>query len=417
MGVYLAAEYHQSTPDSLQYAALASHLAVDGTFSLDGATPSARREPGYVAFIAAFVALGLVRPHDLIFANMWPVIVLQILLYGAAAGGLARFTARRFGSLAGLLCLLFAQGYWGLFTYQHLICSECAAMVALAGAWLMFGDWERMKGSWPALLGSAALLGYACLIKSILVPAVPLLVVLIWWRGRVPAFRSAIFASVVLVTPLAWTMRNYHHFGLPIMGSIDGVSSMYRGNVLPFTQIPTPEEPEMPEDARRALAGMTSDVERYHWYKAHAMDIIQEHPVRYGLQCLNRVVYMLTDFDVANTPKWRALFLFKNDHFMAMLLLAIHLPALLRRNNRDFYLEGALLMFLASLFLYGLVYGETRYMVPWMFVMAPFYAAAAAHLIVEPLLLRLMPSLARKTSHSTNPRIEGAGEPSEFSPV
>ncbi len=120
---------------------------------------------------------------------------------------------------------------------------------------------------------------------------------------------------------------------------------------------------------------------------------MREDPVRYARQCLNRVVYMVTDFDVANTPSWRVLLLFKNDHFMVMLLLALHLPALVRRNRRDFYVEAALLLSAACLSLYGLVYGETRYMVPCVFVMAPLYASAAANLVVRPILKRLMPSL------------------------
>jgi hypothetical protein len=403
IGLGPVTEYHTTSPDALQYVDLAGHVVSDGHFTLDGKTPSARREPGYVAFIALFVASGVVRPHDAAFANMWPVIVAQILLYGLAAYGLARFSARRFGPVAGVLCLFFVQAYWALFIYQHSLLSETVTMVSLAGAWLALGDWERVKRSWPALLGSAALLGYACLTKSILVLAVPPLVCLMWWRGGVPVLRSAIFAAVVLVMPMAWTARNYHHFGLPIMGSIDGVSSMYRGNILPFQQIPAPEKPEMPEEATRALAGMKSDVERYLWYKENGAKIVREEPVRYALQCFNRIIYMVTDFDVARMPGWRALLLFKNDQFMAMLLLALYLPALLRGNRKDFYVEATLLMFVVSLLLYGLVYGETRYIMPWVFMMAPFYAVAASRLIVEPLLLRLMPSFSRRVVRADAP--------------
>lgn len=399
------------SPDALQYVTLAGNLVEQGQFTLDGSTPSARREPGYVAFIAPFVSLGLVRPHDPAFANVWPVLVCQVLLYGAAAWGLARFSACRFGPLAGLLCLLFTQVWWGLFVYQYRLLSECVTMVSLAGAWLAIGDWQRLKSSWLALVGGALLLGYACLTKSIFVMTMPLLGLLMWLRGGVPLFRSAVFAVVVLAMPLAWTARNYHHFGLPIMGSIDGVSSLYRGNVLPFTQIPSPDEPEMPQEAKEALAGMTSDVERYQWYKSHAMEIMREDPVRYARQCLNRVVYMVSDFDVANTPSWRVLLLFKNDHFMVMLLLALHLPALLRRNRRGFYVEAALLLSAACLSLYGLVYGETRYMVPCVFVMAPLYASAAANLVVRPILKRLMPSLPLDAGLGTDGWKEGgAGE-------
>lgn len=396
------------SPDALQYVTLAGNLVEHGQFTLDGNLPSARREPGYVAFIAPFVSLGMVRPHDPTFANMWPVLVCQILLYGVVSWGLALFSRRQFGPLAGLLCLLFTQVWWGLFVYQHRLLSECLTMVILAVAWLWIGDWQRLKSSWATLVGGALLLGYACLTKSIFVMTMPLLVLLMWLRGGVPFFRSAVFAVVVLAMPLAWTARNYHHFGLPIMGSIDGVSSMYRGNVLPFTQIPSPDEPEMPKEAKTALAGMTSDVEKYQWYKAQAMEIIREHPVRYVLQCMNRLVFMVTDYDVATTPAWHAMLLFKNDQFVIMLLLGLYFPTLLRQNRRDFYVEGALLMFLASLSLYALVYGETRYIMPWVFVMTPLYATAFAQFIAEPLLRRLVPLHFRNTKCFTGSRIGGA---------
>jgi hypothetical protein len=238
--------------------------------------------------------------------------------------------------------------------------------------------------------------------------ATPPFIIFMWWRGRVSAPRCVAFAAIVLAMPLAWTARNYHTFKLPIMGSIDGVSSLYRGNVLPFTQIPSPDKPEMPEEAKRALQGMTSDVERYQWYKEHAIQVIREHPVRYALQCLNRIVRMVTNYDVANLPAWRALLLFKNTQFLCMLMLGLCLPAILRENRRDFFVEGSLFMFVANLLLYGLVYGEIRYIMPWVFVMAPLYATAASRLIVEPLLARMVPADPPGSSHS--PSLAGGHE-------
>lgn len=383
------------TPDCRQYIALTSHLVEKGIFSLDGQSPSARREPGYVAFVAPFMKAGFVEPHVLNFENLWPVIASQIVLYGLAAWGLARRTAGQFGPAAGLMCLFFTQGWWGLCVHQHRFLSECVAMVCLAGAWLLLGDAQRTRSSWMTLLGGAVLFGYACLTKSIFVLTVPLLALLMWWRGGVSMLRSAVFAAVVLALPLAWTARNQQQFGLPIMGSIDGVSSLYRGNVLPFTQIPSPEEPDMPQEAKTALAGMTSDAQRYVWFKTHALEIMRTEPGRYALQCANRAVYMLTEFDLASLPLWRLVLLIKNDHFMVMLILALYLPALLSGSRRDFFVEAALALFVVCLGLYSLVYGETRYLVPCMFLMAPLYAAAIMDLVVGPILRRFLPSLAR----------------------
>ncbi len=388
----------QVLPDTRQFIALAGHVATEGRFTLDGESPSARREPGYVAFVAAFVKCGIIRPHEASLTNLWPVVVAQIFLFGVATFGLARFTARQYGPLSGLLALLFTQGYWPVASQQHLPLSECLAMVCLAGAWLALGDSARLNRSWPALILGGAFLGILCVTKSIFVLAMPALLLFMWVRARAPVPwclpRLAVLAVLVFAMPVAWAVRNHHHFHLPIMGSIDGVSSMYRGNVLPFQQIPSPEDPAMPAEGTSALAGMKSDGERYVWYKTHAMAIMKQEPVRYGLQCMNRVIYMLTEHDIANDPAWRALLLIKSDNVLLLLLLLVHLPTLLRRQKGDLHVEGALLMFVVTLALYGLVYGETRYLIPTMFLMTPLYAAAAAERIVQPLLSRFMPALA-----------------------
>lgn len=379
-------------PDSRQFVSLAGNVVTKGEFSLDGTNPSARREPGYVALVALFAKLGLTKPFDASAGNQWPLIATQIAFFGLASFGLARIAARTHGPLAGMITLMFAEGWWPMAKFQHAPLSECAAMVLLAGTWLALRDWDRMKKSWAALIGGALWFGFACVTKSIFVLATPVLVLFMFWRGRVPIIRCALFAAVVLAMPVLWTARNQHVFGLPIMGSIDGVSSLYRGNVLPFTQIPSPEMPEMPAEAKTALAGMTSDAQRYVWYKSHALDIMREQPVRYALQCANRLCYMVTCVDVANESPWHLLLFFKNIHFMLMLLLAVHLPALLRRGADEFFTGAVLVMFLVTLGLYSLVYAETRYIYPWMFVMSPLFAAAAARLIAEPLLARFAPA-------------------------
>lgn len=383
----------QVLPDTRQYVTLASNVVTKGEFTLDGEYPSARREPGYVTFVAAFMKLGVVKPFDSTFVNLWPVIMLQILFFGVASFGIARLAEKRYGPVEGLLSLLFAQVYWPVASQQHLALSETLTMVCLAGAWLTLGDWRRLNGSWLTLLTGAAFLGIACITKSIFVLAMPLFVLFLWLRARVTLIRCATLAVLVLAMPMAWTARNAHHFHLPIMGSIDGVSSMYRGNVLPFIHLPSPEDPAMPSAATKALAMMKTDGERYIWYKAHAMEIMKREPVRYGLQCMNRVIYMLTEHDVANDPAWRALLLIKSDNFLSLLLLVIHLPVLFRRQKASLHVEGTLLMFISTLGLYGLVYGETRYLVPWQFMMAPLYAAAASDRIILPLLARFAPAL------------------------
>lgn len=385
-----AADAMMISPDSHQYVRLAGYMVTEGEFTLDGREPSARREPGYPAFLAAFMLAKWVAPHQVAMANLWPVAVVQIVLYGWACWLLARQAARMFGGMAALLCLLFTQGYWVLSRYQYDICSEAVTMVFLAAAWTTIGTWSRLRESWSALIWAAACLGLACVTKSILVLWVPVMVGFAWWRGRVPVSRVVAFAVIALVLPAAWTARNYRVFGEPIMGSIDGVSSFYRGNVIPFVHIPDPADPAMPEEAVEALAERKGDLDKYRWFKQESLQIVREHPVRYVLQVLHRAVYMLIDFDLAQPRPWhRALVLVKNDQFLIMLVLGLQLHLLLRRGG--FYIESGVLLLVFSLGVYSLIYGVTRYIMPAVYVMAPLYAFAAGNLLVAPVVRRWMP--------------------------
>lgn len=378
------------SPDSHQYVQLASYMVTDGEFTLDGREPSARREPGYPAFLAAFMIAKWVAPHQVTMANLWPVVVVQIVLYGWACWLLARQAARMFGGMAALICLLFTQGYWVLSRYQYDICSEAVTMVLLAAAWTTIGTWSRLRESWGALIWAAVSLGLACVTKSILVLWVPVMVGFAWWRGRVPVPRTVAFAVIALLLPAVWTVRNHRIFGEPIMGSIDGVSSFYRGNVIPFVHIPDPADPAMPEEAVEALAARNGDLDKYRWYKQESLQIVRDHPVRYVLQVLHRAVYMLIDFDVAEPRPWfRALLLVKNDQFLVMLVLGLQLHHLLRR--RGFYIESSILLLVVILGVYSLIYGVTRYIMPAVYVMAPLYAFAVGNLLVAPVLRRWVP--------------------------
>ncbi len=370
--------------DTIQYVQLASHAVTDGTFSLNGEVPSVRREPGYSTYLMAFMKLGLIKPHVISASNLWPALLLQILLYGFASFLVAKGATRMFTPFIGLLTLLFLNLYWPIFYYQYTAVSEGLAYAFLAITWSLMAGW-KMSPSFRAVAGTALVLGLACVVKSALIPFILVLSGFIWLRKKLTFPKAVVFGLVAMLFPLLWTVRNYQVTGLPILGSIDGVSSLYRGNVLPFTQIPSPEDPQMPAEAVAELSEMTQDGEKYKWYKENALEIMKAEPLRYSLQVMNRAVLMVTDFDLSEKPPlYRYVMLIKNDWFLTMLIFALAIPALLR--FRNFWIESALLLCLYSIGIYSVIYGLPRYLVPALFVMAPGIAFAFGHLIFLPLL-------------------------------
>lgn len=360
--------------DAHEYLKLASYPVTDGIYTLDGVTPSGKREPGYSGFIMAFMATRLVQPHVFSVANLWPVIVLQILLYGLACYHVARVAAGLFGNLSGWVCLLLIQAT-PICVYQHMIRNECLTTILLAALWVAFATRWKNGPEWTTILTSALWLGLLGITKSVNVLFIPVLSLLAWIRLPVRLPKVAVFCFLSLLPALAWTARNKAEFGLPIMGSIDGFSSLYRGNILPYEQIPSPDNPAMPEVAQQALKQCKNDGEKYLWYKQAALAWLKENPVQYLKQCVHRTAAMFIDlYRKDEIPWWQYPFLLVvgNDQLFLTLLLLVCLVPLLRR--QEFWIESSLLFFLFSIAIYGAVYGEERYLHPMFFLLAPLHA-------------------------------------------
>lgn len=131
-------------PDSEEYLRLAFYPLTDSIYSLDGVQSSGKREPGYPGYIMAFAAVGLIEPHVFTVGNLWPVAVIQILIYGLVCYLVARCTASRFGSLTGWFTLMLIQAS-PLCIYQHSIASECMTMILLGLLWMEFVQhWQKV---------------------------------------------------------------------------------------------------------------------------------------------------------------------------------------------------------------------------------------------------------------------------------
>jgi hypothetical protein len=360
--------------DTEEYLRLAFYPLTDGIYSLDGVQSSGKREPGYSSYIMAFAAAGLVKPHVFTVANLWPVAVVQILIYGLVCYLVARCTASRFGRLTGWLTLMLIQAS-PLAVYQHAIASECMTMILLGLLWMEFVQHWQKGPSWGQILRSACWLGLLSITKSVNVLFIPVLSLLAWIRLPVRFPKVVVFFILSLLPAMAWTARNKEVFGLPIMGSIDGFSSLYRGNILPYYQISSPDHPAMPEVAKTAIAACKNDAEKYLWYKQAALTWLKENPVQYLKQCVHRAAAMFIDLYRDDAISWWLYPLYLiigNDQLFLTLLLIASLIPLWRRG--DFWIESSVLFFLFSTAIYAAVYGQERYLHPAFFLLAPVHA-------------------------------------------
>lgn len=366
--------------DTEEYVELASHVATDGMFSLDGRNPSARFEPGYVGVLALLIRARLAKPHVVEAANLWPVVAVQMLLYGLACYAVARSAARLYGDVAGLVCLALLQA-GPMCIYQYSIRNECLTMSLLGFLWSSMAFARERAPTARRVACWGVLLGIVCVTRSVNVLFAPLLALYLWRRAPMRPPMAILLVTVALSFPAAWTARNYRAFKLPIVGSIDGFSSLYRGNILPFKELPYPTDPDMPADAQQALARFTQDGERYLWYKDAALSWIEAHPGQYLKQCVWRAAVMLVRLYRSAQVPWyeRAQLLITGNVELALFVLVIvGAPLLWRR--QDLWIETSIAFSLFTLAIYAAIWSDKRYFHPAMFLLAPVYACCLVHM-------------------------------------
>ncbi|HYF45340.1 MAG TPA: hypothetical protein VD926_03955, partial [Acidimicrobiales bacterium] len=193
------------------------------TYDLDQAgalEPSAGHPPGYVAWLAAFGAVGLDSPT----ANRLVSGVAGAIAVGLA-GLAARWVGRRAGlkegvaDRAGLLAASFAAIYPNLWINDALILSE-SLYAALTGLVILaaYRFWNTPTGANAALLGGAC--GIATLTRSEGLLWLPFLVLPLavmlrnqTWRRRLTLAVGAGLVALALMAP--WMIRNVATFEEP----------------------------------------------------------------------------------------------------------------------------------------------------------------------------------------------------------
>src|SRR3990172_254947 len=198
-------------PDSLRYEEIARNLIAGRGYTLsrgEGYAPTLWREPGYPAFLAVVYRIA---GDDRVTVKL-----IQILLFGmisllayVLASGL--FASRRAALAVGAL----TAGSVSLASYSTLLLSENLITLVLLTALITASRALRGNGLGFYLI-TGGLLGFAALIKAVLLPVVFFLVLIVFLnRGRTKSTCLAVgvlILSFSLVVGL-WSWRNYRQFG------------------------------------------------------------------------------------------------------------------------------------------------------------------------------------------------------------
>ncbi len=238
--------------------------------------------PGYYYFLACIYAL---------FGHHYPAVrVIQAFLDTMTVllvFGIGRLV---FGKPAGLIAAAVAAIYPPLIYYSGVLLTECLSTFLLAAAiWLLlFSARTGQRPRYWALLLSGLFLGLGALVRSVLLAAVPLM--LLWrlfvaerWPGWKTAARCALAVGIPIVLVIApVTLRNYqlHHRFIPIAtnGGVNfylghGGTQQSKDEVRGLAQLP-------PGSSMVGIANHTEPEEEAIFYRL-GIDYILRHPKTY----------------------------------------------------------------------------------------------------------------------------------------
>ena len=221
VGTVVALRFPHVAPDTSRYLAEAQSLAANCMFSLDGVTPTTRDVPGFPFLLAIFIKLGL----DPIFWGR----LLNGLWIGLIAAGCGRLTriltdGTRWRELSTILAVYAGGLFPTILGSSVFVLTELpyAALWLWSHVFLLTAACSSGRNTVRRWMMSGILLALACYLRPIplfypalLLPAVMFALAVrgshsvpLWERLLRNWRRAAIFAGVMAVVILPWTIRN-----------------------------------------------------------------------------------------------------------------------------------------------------------------------------------------------------------------
>jgi 4-amino-4-deoxy-L-arabinose transferase-like glycosyltransferase len=281
--------------DGEQYSRLATVLVQHGVYVNAQGHPSAFWPPGYPFLLAAVYALFGV--------NIVAVRVVQCLI-GVATVVLVHRIARRVLDGIGSTLAALATALYPLFIYSAGAILPVTLQVALIAGGFLLVLVAVERRSIPAAAGAGVVGACATLVAGSALPVFLLSVVWIaWWgagtafstprRNRTRSVRLALACLLPIVVIVgAWTLRNQHALGHPVVVSTNGGYNLWLGNY-PGVKASTGnrfEVPGMEEEAMRLGSLPGNEVTRDRAFSHRAMEYISADVPRFLRLSLSKLL-------------------------------------------------------------------------------------------------------------------------------
>jgi 4-amino-4-deoxy-L-arabinose transferase-like glycosyltransferase len=269
--------YHkeiQPSPTGLYaYEPIARGLLASGVYSdPPGGVPTARREPGYILFIALIYKLfGAHRLH---------VFLVQVLLSTITCAVLHDLTKRLYSPVAARFafwaCVFYPYFiyYTGYFFREDLLAFLLVLLLYVLVRW---------KGA-AAAFGAGLLAGWLCLANGAWALACGWTVLALYATERpgMKLKRAAAFALPIVLLVGAWTLRNWSVFHEVIPFSSDVGGEIYIGMTIPYAALGNEEQSRrLMEDADFQRISRLDEIPRHKAFVAAAKAYFLNHPLRF----------------------------------------------------------------------------------------------------------------------------------------
>lgn len=266
--------YHkeiQPTPTGLyEYEPIARGLLASGVYSdPPGGVPTARREPGYILFVALI--------YKLFTTHRMYVFLAQVLLSTLTAAILFDLTRRLFSPIAARFAF-WACVFYPYFIYYagYFFREDFLAFLLVLLLYVLV----RWKGPW-ATLGAGFLAGWLCLANGAWAPGC-------LWMGLALAVnskprRAAAFLLPVVLMIGAWAYRNWtvFHEIIPFSSNVGG--EIYIGMTIPYELLGSDEQTRRlnADPVFQEIIKLKDEVALHKAYMAAAKDYFLAHPVKF----------------------------------------------------------------------------------------------------------------------------------------
>jgi len=270
--------YHKSeqptAPGTYEYEPIARGLLASGVYSdPPGGVPTARREPGYILFVALI--------YKLFTTHRMYVFLAQVLLSTVTAGILYGLTNRLFSPVAARFAF-WACVFYPYFIYYagYFFREDFLAFLLVSLLYILV----RWKGA-AAAAGAGFLAGWLCLANGAWAPGclwAALALLATEAPGR-KVKRAAAFALPVLLLIGGWAWRNWTVFREVIPFSTNVGGEMYIGMTIPYEILGSEEQTRRlnADPVFLAVNRNTGEIALHKAYSAAVKDYFLAHPVKF----------------------------------------------------------------------------------------------------------------------------------------